>query len=94
MEYTQLGWTGVKVSRLCLGTMNFNPGFIPEENSIAILNRAVEIGINFFDTTNGYGDYYSPKNRHNFRAAQPRPAQWQPARPGGQVGRWNAETPR
>ena len=61
MEYTQLGRTGVKVSRLCLGTMNFCPGFIPEEDSYAIMNRALEVGINFFDTANVYGDYFSPQ---------------------------------
>ncbi len=61
MEYTQLGRTGVKVSRLCLGTMNFNPGFIPEKESFAIMNRGLEVGINFFDTANVYGDYFSPQ---------------------------------
>ena len=61
MNYTQLGQSGIKVSRLCLGTMNFNPGFIPEEDSFAIMSRALEIGINFFDTANVYGDYYSPR---------------------------------
>ncbi len=61
MNYTQLGRSGVKVSRLCLGTMNFCPGFIPEEDAAAIMDRALEIGINFFDTANVYGDYYSPQ---------------------------------
>ena len=61
MNYTQLGRSGVKVSRLCLGTMNFCPGFISEDDSDAIMNRAFEIGINFFDTANVYGDYYSPQ---------------------------------
>jgi aryl-alcohol dehydrogenase-like predicted oxidoreductase len=61
MEYTHLGRSGLKVSRLCLGTMNFCPGFIPEEESYAIMNRALELGINFFDTANVYGDYYTPQ---------------------------------
>jgi aryl-alcohol dehydrogenase-like predicted oxidoreductase len=54
MEYTQLGRTGLKVSRLCLGTMNFGPK-TTEEDSFAIMDKALELGINFFDTANVYG---------------------------------------
>ncbi len=54
MEYTQLGRTGLKVSRLCLGTMNFGPQ-TSEPDSFAIMDRAVEHGLNFFDTANVYG---------------------------------------
>jgi NDP-hexose C3-ketoreductase / dTDP-4-oxo-2-deoxy-alpha-D-pentos-2-ene 2,3-reductase len=54
MEYTNLGRTGLKVSRLCLGTMNFGPVTDVEE-SHAIMDRAHEHGINFFDTANVYG---------------------------------------
>lgn len=54
MEYTFLGRTGLKVSRLCLGTMNFGP-YTSEEESGKIMNRALEFGINFFDTANVYG---------------------------------------
>lgn len=54
MEYTQLGRTGLKVSRLCLGTMNFGPK-TTEEDSFAIMDKAHEVGINFFDTANTYG---------------------------------------
>lgn len=54
MEYTQLGRTGLKVSRLCLGTMNFGPK-TTEEDSFAIMDKAHELGINFFDTANTYG---------------------------------------
>lgn len=54
MEYTQLGRTGLKVSRLCLGTMNFGPK-TTEEDSFAIMDTAHELGINFFDTANTYG---------------------------------------
>jgi aryl-alcohol dehydrogenase-like predicted oxidoreductase len=54
MEYTFLGRTGLKVSRLCLGTMNF--GTVTEEAaSFDIMNYALEAGINFFDTANVYG---------------------------------------
>jgi aryl-alcohol dehydrogenase-like predicted oxidoreductase len=54
MEFTQLGRTGLKVSRLCLGTMNFGP-LTSEEDAFAIMDKAHELGINFFDTANVYG---------------------------------------
>ena len=54
MKYTYLGRTGLKVSRFCLGTMNFGPQ-TSEEDSHAIMDRALELGINFFDTANVYG---------------------------------------
>ncbi|MCU0463254.1 MAG: aldo/keto reductase [Anaerolineae bacterium] len=54
MEYTNLGRTGLSVSRLCLGTMNFGP-LTTEEDSFAIMDKALELGINFFDTANVYG---------------------------------------
>lgn len=54
MEYTQLGRTGLQVSPLCLGTMNFGP-LTTEEDSFAIMDKALEMGINFFDTANVYG---------------------------------------
>lgn len=54
MQYTNLGRTGLKVSRLCLGTMNFGPE-TSEADSFALMDRALELGINFFDTANVYG---------------------------------------
>ncbi|MBU2446835.1 MAG: aldo/keto reductase [Bacteroidetes bacterium] len=54
MNYSHLGRSGLKVSRLCLGTMNFGP-YTSEEDSFKIMNRALELGINFFDTANVYG---------------------------------------
>ena len=54
MEYTQLGRTGLKVSRFCLGTMNFGPQ-ASEAEAYAIMDHALELGINFFDTANVYG---------------------------------------
>ena len=54
MEYTQLGRTGLMVSKLCLGTMNFGPQ-TDEDTSHQIMDRALELGINFFDTANVYG---------------------------------------
>ena len=54
MQYVRLGRTGLRVSRLCLGTMNFGP-LTSEADSFAIMDRALELGINFFDTANVYG---------------------------------------
>lgn len=54
MKYAHLGRTGLQVSRLCLGTMNFGP-HTSEPDSCAIMDRAHELGINFFDTANVYG---------------------------------------
>lgn len=54
MDYTQLGRSGLQVSRLCLGTMNFGPE-TPESDAFAIMDSAHEQGINFFDTANAYG---------------------------------------
>lgn len=54
MEYTYLGRTGLQVSRLCLGTMNFGP-LTTEKDSFAIMDKSLELGINFFDTANVYG---------------------------------------
>lgn len=54
MEYADLGRSGLKVSRLCLGTMNFGP-LTSEGDSFAIMDKALELGINFFDTANVYG---------------------------------------
>jgi len=54
MQYTYLGRTGLSVSRLCLGTMNFGP-LTTEADSFEIMDRAREEGLNFFDTANVYG---------------------------------------
>ena len=54
MKYVHLGRSGLKVSRLCLGTMNFGP-LTSETESFAIMDRALELGINFFDTADVYG---------------------------------------
>ena len=54
MEYTSLGRTGLSVSRLCLGTMNFGPE-TAEDDAHRIMDAAHEAGINFLDTANVYG---------------------------------------
>lgn len=53
MEYRNLGRTGVQVSMLCLGCMNFG-GVTPEDESLPIIDRALDAGINFVDTANVY----------------------------------------
>jgi aryl-alcohol dehydrogenase-like predicted oxidoreductase len=59
MQYTRMGSTGAQVSRLCLGCMSFGESFadwtISEADSLAIVRKAVEAGINFFDTADAYG---------------------------------------
>lgn len=55
MEYTYLGRVGLRVSRLCLGTVNFGR-HVSEEDTFPVLSRALEAGINFFDTANIYND--------------------------------------
>src|SRR5215207_2728090 len=61
MEYARLGSTGMQVSRLCLGCMGFGDAerwvhkwVLNEENSRPIIKKALELGINFFDTANVY----------------------------------------
>ncbi|WP_049934105.1 aldo/keto reductase [Halarchaeum acidiphilum] len=59
MEYTTLGDTGVEVSELCLGCMSFGTSewrdwVLDEEESREIIERAIDLGINFFDTANMY----------------------------------------
>jgi len=63
MQYTKLGKTGLDVSRLCLGCMTYglpdrgtHPWTLDEEVSRPFLRRALDLGINFFDTANSYSD--------------------------------------
>ncbi len=60
MEYRSLGRTGVMVSPSCLGAMNFG-GPTVEEESIAMINHALDAGINFIDTANSYNACASRK---------------------------------
>lgn len=57
MDYVRLGSSGLKVSRICLGCMSFGGGFdwmLPQEPSFAIVRKALDLGINFFDTADIY----------------------------------------
>jgi aryl-alcohol dehydrogenase-like predicted oxidoreductase len=59
VHYRRLGRTALRVSHLCLGTMNFGP-LTSEDDSRVIMDRALELGINFFDTANRYGGDKGP----------------------------------
>jgi aryl-alcohol dehydrogenase-like predicted oxidoreductase len=54
MKYSKLGRSNLSVSRICLGTMHFG-GIAPEDEAFKIMDKALELGINFFDTANVYG---------------------------------------
>ena len=57
MQYTRLGSSGLKVSRICLGTMSFGntaDWMVEKEEAFKVLNRAWDLGINFYDTANVY----------------------------------------
>ncbi len=54
MQYKNLGKSGLKVSRLCLGTMNFGT-YTNEREAFKIMDAAIDAGVNFFDTANVYG---------------------------------------
>ena len=63
MEYVRFGSTGLQVSRICLGCMTYgvpergtHPWTLPEEQSRPFIQRALELGITFFDTSNSYSD--------------------------------------
>jgi aryl-alcohol dehydrogenase-like predicted oxidoreductase len=75
MEYKNLGRTGLKVSRLALGTMNFGE-LTDEATSFAIMDEALDAGINFFDTADVYGGPQSPDMAKGFGTSE------------GIIGRW------
>src|SRR5690349_481704 len=54
MQYNKLGRSNLSVSKICLGTMHFGP-YASEQESFRIMDRALDLGINFFDTANVYG---------------------------------------
>lgn len=65
MKYTYLGRTGLKVSRLCLGTMNFGP-LTDETDAFRIMDEALDAGINFFDTADMYGSFLCDNGHHGW----------------------------
>lgn len=75
MKYTNLGRTGLKVSRLVLGTMNFGE-LTDEQTAFKIMDRAVEAGINFFDTVDVYGGPQSPDMEKGFGTSEEIIGRW------------------
>jgi aryl-alcohol dehydrogenase-like predicted oxidoreductase len=75
MKYTHLGRTGLQVSRLALGTMNF--GELTDETvSFEIMDTALEVGINFFDTADVYGGPQSPDMEKGFGISEEIIGRW------------------
>jgi aryl-alcohol dehydrogenase-like predicted oxidoreductase len=58
MKYSKLGRTGLKVSKLCLGTMNFGVG-TDEQEAFRIMDAALDAGINFFDHRSKHSQHYA-----------------------------------
>ena len=85
MEYVHLGRSGLKVSRLCLGTMNFGDS-TDESTAGAIMDSAVESGINFFDTADVYGGPQRPDIEKGFGIAEEIIGRWL-AKEGGKRDR-------
>ncbi len=75
MKYTRLGRSNLSVSRVCLGTMHFG-GYGAEDECFKIMDRALEMGINFFDTANVYGG----RGKHGL--SEEIIGRWFKARPG------------
>ncbi|NVY96766.1 aldo/keto reductase [Lactobacillus sp. DCY120] len=75
MEYKRLGHTGLKVSRLILGTMNFGE-LTDEKTAFAIMDRALEAGINTFDTADVYGGPQSPDMKQGFGKSEEIVGRW------------------
>lgn len=75
MEYTNLGRSGLKVSRLALGTMSFGE-LVDEPTAFAIMDRALEAGINFFDTADVYGGPQKPDMEKGFGTSEEIVGRW------------------
>ncbi len=75
MQYTYLGRSGLQVSRLCLGTMNF--GMVADEStSFSILDEALQAGINFIDTADVYGGPQSPDMEQGYGISEEIIGRW------------------
>ncbi|KPX12843.1 aldo/keto reductase [Pseudomonas syringae] len=75
MQYTNLGRSGLMVSRLCLGTMNFGDA-TNETTSFQIMNQALDSGINFFDTADVYGGPQSPDMKQGYGLSEEIIGKW------------------
>lgn len=75
MHYTSLGRSGLKISRLGLGTMNFGE-LADESTSFTIMDAAVDAGINFFDSADVYGGPQSPDMAQGFGVSEEIIGRW------------------
>ena len=75
MDYKQLGRTGLKISRLALGAMNFGE-LTDESTSFAIMDEALDAGINFFDTADVYGGPQAPDMEKGFGISEEIIGRW------------------
>lgn len=75
MDYTHLGRTGLKVSRLALGTMNFGE-LTDEATSFSIMDEALDAGVNFVDTADVYGGPQSPDMEKGFGISEEIIGRW------------------
>src|SRR5215211_4177114 len=75
MDFAHLGRTGLKVSRLALGTMNFGE-LTDEATSFAIMDEALDAGINLFDTADVYGGPQSPDMEKGYGIAEETVGRW------------------
>lgn len=75
MQYKKLGRTGLKVSRLVLGTMNFGE-LTDEKTAFKIMDRALEAGINTFDTADVYGGPQSPDMKKGYGKSEEIVGRW------------------
>ncbi|NHI69294.1 aldo/keto reductase [Lactococcus garvieae] len=75
MKYTNLGDTGLKVSKIALGTMNFGE-ITDEKTAFEIMDRAIELGINIFDTADVYGGLQTPDMKRGFGTSEEIIGRW------------------
>ena len=59
MDYVRLGRSGLKVSRVCLGTNMFGAGYVDDERAISVVDAALDAGVNFVDTADAYNAGHS-----------------------------------
>ena len=82
MEYTRLGSSGLKISRVAMGTMSFGEGDsgregwpIPYEDTVPFFRQALDLGITFWDTANGYNAGTSESSHPDAQRGSPREGQ-------------------
>jgi len=80
MHYTHLGRTGLKVSRIALGTMNFGE-LTDEASSFTIMDKALDAGISLFDTADVYGGSQSPDMAKGFGMSEEIIGNWLERKP-------------